>query len=274
MSGFDSSWNSKAWTGASGTLIGFEGDYPETQAYGFVTDPVHSQNVDPNGPSFASQPGPEGSAPPAVLGDEVYGYEYPGQYGWLLDDIHYPSYDQDPGTTGHNSSMGPATRRHLPDQAHEEDVYQEEPKIGYGVNFYGANPLKKDLNAWKSSSTPNFNTGQFPAQAREDVQGWPEPFNATDIAPFRPVDQSTEHIPMRRIAEDDRPVYRYLAVPPNNIQPTGNQWSVQYPSNVPIQNITPVPMMPQAPMDPWITQETATSDTSGSVDVFQGMVLQ
>jgi hypothetical protein len=79
---------------------------------------------------------------------------------------------------------------------------------------------------------------------------------------------------MRRIAEDDRPVYRYLAVPPNNIQPTGNQWSVQYPSNVPIQNITPVPMMPQTPMDPWITQETATSDTSGSVDVFQGMVLQ
>lgn len=271
---FQSSWNSQEWTGASGALVGFAGDYPETQAYGFVTDPIHSQNVDPNGPTFASQPGPEASTAVTGLEDETYGYYNDGQYGWVLDDIHYPSYDQVPGTTGHNSSMGPATQRHLPDQAHAQDVYQEEPRIGYGVNFYGADPLKKDLNSWKSSSTPNFNTGQFPAEARENVEGWPEPFNATDIAPFRPVDQSTEHIAMRRIAEDDRPVYRYLAVPPNNIQPMGNQWGVQYQSNVPIQNITPVPMMPQSPMDPWITQETATSVPPDSTDVFGGMVLQ
>lgn len=270
----DSSWNSKAWTGASGTLVGFAGDYPETQAYGFVTDPIHAQNVDPNQGTFAGRPGPEGSTPPAVLQSEEYGYYNEGQYGWVLDDIHYPSHDQTPGTTGHNSALGPALGRRFPDQAHAQDVYQEEPKIGYGVNFYGARPLKEDLNAWKSSSTPNFNTGQFPAQAREDVTGWPEPFNATDIAPFRPVDQSTEHIPMRRIAEDDRPVYRYLAVPPNNTQPMNNQWGVQYPSNVPIHNVTPVPMMPQSPQDPWITQETATSDISGSSDVFGGMVLQ
>jgi hypothetical protein len=269
----DSTWNSKAWTGASGTLIGFAGDYPETQAYGFVTDPVHGQNVDPNGPTFASQPGPEASAPPQLM-DEAYGYYWAGQDGWVLDDIHFPSHDQVPGSTGHNSALGPAQGRGYPDRAHEQDVYQEEPKIGYGVNFYGARPLKQDLNAWKSSSTPNFNTRQFPAQAREDVTGWPEPFNATNVAPFRPVDQSTEHIPMRRIPEDDRPVYRYLAVPPNNIQPTGNQWSVQYPSNVPIHNVTPVPMMPQAPMDPWITQETMTSDFADSSDVFGGYALQ
>jgi hypothetical protein len=269
----DSSWNGKAWTGASGTLVGFAGDYPETQAYGFVTDPIHAQNVDPNGPNFAAQPGPEASLAPNVLGDETYGYAYEGGYGWLLDDIHFPSYDQTPGTTGHNSAMGPATGRGV-DPAHAQDVYQEEPKIGYGVNFYGADPLKIDLNAWKSSSTKNFNTGQFPAQAREDVTGWPEPFNATDIAPFLPVDQSTEYIPMRRIAEDDRPVYRYLAVPPNNTQPTGNQWSVQYPSNVPIHNVTPVPMMPQTPMDPWITQETSSAAFPDSSDIFGGMVLQ
>lgn len=270
----DSSWNSKAWTGASGTLIGFAGDYPETQAYGFVTDPIHSQNVDPNGPTFASQPGPAPSDATSGIEGDAYGYAMGGMYGWVLDDIHFPDHTQDPGTTGHNSTLGPAQGRHFPDRAHSQDVYQEEPKIGYGVNFYGARPLKEDLNAWKSSSTPNFNTKQFPAEARENTAGWPEPFNATDIAPFRPVDQSTEHIPMRRIPEDDRPVYRYLAVPPNNIQPTGNQWSVQYPSNVPIHNVTPVPMMPQAPMDPWITQETATSDVPNSSDVFGGMVLQ
>lgn len=271
---FQSDWNPKAWTGASGTLVGFAGDYPETQAYGFVTDPIHAQNVDPNGPTFASQPGPEGSVPPNVLGESDYGYYYPGMYGWCLDDIHMPSHDQVPGSTGHQSSMGPAQERRFPDQAHAQDVYQEEPKIGYGVNFYGKDPLKKDLNSWKSSSTKNFNTRQFPAEARENVEGWPEPFSAVDIAPFRPVDQSTEHIPMRRIPEDDRPVYRYLAVPPNNTQPMGNQWGVQYPSNVPIHNITPVPMMPQSPMDPWITQETMTSDVSDSTDVFGGMSLQ
>lgn len=274
MAGVDSSWDSKAWTGASGTLVGFAGDYPETQAYGFVTDPVHGQNVDPNGPTFASRPGPEASDALTGLEDNAYGYEYEGQYGWCLDDIHFPSYDQVPGTTGHNSSMGPAKARDFPDPAHAQDVYQEEPRIGYGVDFYGNDPLKQDLNAWKSSSTKNFNTGQFPAQAREDVQGWPEPFNATDVAPFRPVDQGTERIPMRRIAEDDRPVYRYLAVPPNNTLPTGNQWGVQYPSNVPIQNVVPIPMMPQSPMDPWITQETSTAVPPESTDVFGGMVLQ
>jgi hypothetical protein len=106
------------------------------------------------------------------------------------------------------------------------------------------------------------------------VTCWPEPFNATDIAPFRPVDQSQEHIAMRRIPEDDRPVYRYLAVPPNNTQPMNNQWGVQYQSNVPIHNVTPVPMMPQTPMDPWITQEQSTSDFPDSADVFGGVSLQ
>ncbi len=79
---------------------------------------------------------------------------------------------------------------------------------------------------------------------------------------------------MRRPAEDDRPVYRRIAVGPMNLQPMGNQWGPQYQSNVPIQNVTPVPMMPQTPVDPWISQEQMTSVVNESPDVFGGMSLQ
>jgi len=277
---FQSGFDSKAWTGASGGLIGFAGDMPVTQPWGFVTDPIHGKNVNPNSPRPNAIPGPAVTGATDVIAGEEFvyegGYAYDGMYGWLLDDIPYPDHGSNPGTEGHESSMGPAQARgHTgPDVAHAQDVFQLNQHAGYGKNFYGDNPLKKDLNAWASSSTPPPNTRQYPAQAREDTGNWPEPFNAKTVAPWRPVDESTEHIPMRRIAEDDRPIYRYIAVGPMNTIPTGNQWGVQYQSNVPIKNNTPIPMMPQTPVDPWITQEAMSATFEDSTDVFGGMSLQ
>lgn len=280
MGGFNSSFNSSAWSGASGAQIGFAGEMPETQPRGFVTDPIHGQAVNPNGNNNNAQPGPQlTSSTDVISGDPfVYegGVEYQGQYGWQMDDLMYPGHSIDPGTAGHNSAMGPAQAQHHrgPDPAHEQDVYQKHQPTGYGRTFYGDSPLKRDLNAWSASNTPPPNTRQFPAEAREDQSNWPEPFNSTSVAPWRPVDQSTEHIGMRRIAEDDRPVYRYIAVGPMNTIPTGTQWGVQYQSNVPIKNNTPVPMIPQVPVDPWITQEAVSANFAESTDVFGGMNLQ
>lgn len=280
MGGFNSSWNKSGWSGASGDAIGFAGDYPETQAYGFVTDDIHGKNVDPNGKNLAAYNGPQLTSATDVLQDQGFVYEgaqyYDGAYGWNLDNLMYPGHDDDPGTDGHDSSMGPAQHqgRRGPGQAHEQDVFQKNQPSGYGRVFYGDAPLKADLNAWANANTPAPNTRQFPAEAREDQSNWPTPFKSVDVAPWRPVDQSTEHIPMRRIAEDDRPVYRYIAVGPMNTVPTGNQWGVQYQSNVPIKNNTPVPMMPQTPVDPWITQEQSMSDIPDSTDIFGGYSLQ
>lgn len=275
--GFTSSFDGKAWTGASGNQIGFAGGLPEIQRQGFVTDPIHGQNVDPNTPRPNALPSPQlGTSTDVLAGDEFLyegGYEYDGQYGWLLDDIVYPSRDADPGTVGHESALGPALRRG-PDPAHEVDVYQENQHAGYGEVFYGDNPLKKDLNAWASSSTPAPNTRVYPSSAREETGNWPEPFNSAIYAQLRPVDQSTERIPMRRPAEDDRPVYRYIAVPAMNQIPNGTRWSPQYQSNVPVQNVKPVPMMPQTPVDPWITQEQSTAGFPDSTDIFGGVTLQ
>lgn len=278
--GISSSFDSKAWTGASGNGIGFAGDYPVTQPWGFVTDSIHGQTVDPNGPNQAAQQGPPSQVSGAdIMSGEEFLYQgenTPGVYGWDLDDIMFPMVGTDPGTYGHDSEMGPAQNRgnHGPDVAHQYDVYQRQEPIGYGRVFYGDNPLKRDLDAWANSNTPAPNTKQYPAQAREETADWPTPFKAVEVAPWRPVDESTERIPMRRMQEDDRPIYRYIAVAPMNIQPTGNQWGPQYPSNVPVQNVTPVPMMPQTPVDPWITQEQATANVSESPDVFGGMALQ
>jgi hypothetical protein len=264
-SGFDSS----AWTGASGAQIGYAGDYPETTAQGFTADPIHDQDVDPNAPNFAAGPGP-GYDAPVILTDQTFTDQYLGADGWVLDDLDYPSRDTPAGTSGHTSDLGPA-QSHRRDRGHAVDVYQLNIPPQYGVDFYGRSVIHRDLNAWAVPSGPPPNTRQMPAQSREDTSNWPQPHVAAHYAPMAPVVVPSERIPMRRPAEDDRPVYRFLAVPARNIDPSGSVFTPSFASNVVLQNRKPVPEMPRTPEDPWNTQEIASSGSTDEVDVFNGM---
>jgi hypothetical protein len=141
----------------------------------------------------------------------------------------------------------------------------------YGVNFYGKSIIHRDLNAWAVPSGPPPNTRTMPAMAREDTSNWPEPHVAAHYAPMAPVVVPSERIPMRRPAEDDRPVYRFLAVPARQIDPSGSVFTPTMASNTVLQNRKPIPEMPRTPEDPWNTQEIGASYDSGEVDVFGGM---
>lgn len=275
---FQTSFNKGAWSGASGTQIGFAGDYPETLPYGLGIDEIHGQAYDPNGRNLAALPGPAVDVP-VIIQDVDVDYPYYSESDWILDDLAFPERDAEPGTKGHDVAFSPAKHRGNIDAAHAVDMYQEMVPQGHGVDFYGS-PIETEDYAylgWKSSSTPAPNTSDMIRGARENTANWPEPFDSSTVAPIAPVLTSDDHIPMRRLAEDDRPVYRYVAVPARNIKPSGSLWNPTYESNVYLQNMNNmIPAMPRTPVDPWITQETASAEQfdSGDIDVFDGMGLQ
>lgn len=262
----ESSWDSGAWSGASGSQIGQAGDMPETKPYGFVASKIHGKPYDPNGPTLAGRQGPDVSNEmPVVIQGEIPDVYSDGMDGWVMDNIPFPSHDTDQATRGHGVPFSPAKSR-LPDVAHGVDIHQHVQHAGFGVNFYGKSIDNTEVHAWNSSSGKAPNSGAWPLSNREDTGNWPEPFDSLTVAPSRPVQLDTERIPMRRIGEDDRPVYRYTAVPPQNLQPIGSQWGPQVQSNVPVHNVTPLPMMARTPVDPWATQESASADNADSFD--------
>lgn len=276
------------WSGASGQQIGFATGYPETRPWGFVTDPIHGEAVDPNQPDGPPTASTNGEVPVSIQGQEPYVPAYPGNDGWLLDDIPFPDRNAPTGTAGHDMPYEGHNRRAGTGRDHRYDVYQDSQPIGHGRDFYGKNITTGDLRPWESSSTPNPNANAFPAQAREDAGGpaqymshdapqgsghaggWPEPWAVQGLASdLRPVALPTEKIPMRRLAEDDRPVYNYLAVPARNIQPVvgGTPWTPTYPSNVPLYNQHLFqPQVARTPEDPWVSPESASPDTSNPAD--------
>lgn len=265
-----SSWNDGGWTGASGYQIGFADQFPLETRDGFVTDSIHGTDTNPNGPNFAAEEGPDVYAPVLIQDPEQYLDQYTGADGWTLDNLTLPDPSQSPGI-GHDTDLGAATGYHI-DRAHAEDVYQLMPPVGHGRNFYGRRLLSQDLNAWLTSGAPAPQEQAYPAQAREDTTGWPEPFVAASVAHMPPVMTPDEQIDMRWMTEDDRPTYRMLAVPARNVMPAGNQWTPAVPSNTELYNVNVMPEMPRTPDDPWATQEVASAATDiGAVDVFNGM---
>lgn len=266
------------WTGASGQQIGFADQNPYDR-YGpsFTADEVHSQAYNPNTPNTYAIPGEIGEVPVNIQGDPYFDYG-DGSNGWILDNLHDPWHGDDAGTSGHNPPMGSAgtPRIHL-DPAHNMDIYQLAIPGGYGVNFYGKTIEDNEVYWWKSSSTPNPNLGAFPAQAREDASNWPEPFDSYTVASQLGVVRPTEKIPMRRLAEDDRPTYRQLAIPGQNIQPSGSVYNPTYASNAVIHNVKPLPAFGRTPVAPWAQDEMASPSDQvypDDTDVFSGMSLQ
>lgn len=260
------------WTGRSGQQIGFADQNPYDK-YGpsFTADEVHSQDYNPNTPNTYQQEGMVGDVPVNIQ-DEYNTYD-DGDNGWVLDNIQDPGYDDRAGTVGHGTDMGDHNRRL--DPAHAEDVFQLNLPRGFGEHIYG--PINNDeAYWWMSSSTPNPNNGAFPAQAREDVTGWPEPFDSYTVAPHRPVQLDTEIIPMRRMLEDDRPVYRQLAIPGQNIQPSGSVYNPTYPSNQVLYNVKPLPASGRTPVPPWAQSELMSPDmqepTDSYVDPLSGVL--
>jgi len=157
------------------------------------------------------------------------------------------------------------------------DVYQLAVPGGHGVDFYGEKIEDGEVYFWQSSSTPAPNTGNYPADAREKTDAWPEPFDSYSVASRLAVVRPTERIPMRRLMEDDRPVYRQLAVPGQNIRPSGSVYTPTFDSTSVIHNVKPLPAMSRTPMPPWTQDELASPsavDYPDSVDVFGGMGLQ
>jgi len=269
------------WTGASGTQIGQADQFPYDK-YGpsFTADDVHAQAYDPNTPNTYAIPGEIGEIPVNIQDPGDY-YNYSdGSGGWVLDNLHMSWHDDEAGTTGHNIPMGAAgtPRDHL-DPTHWYDQYQERPPLGYGENFFGPTIQTDDIYHWASSTTPNPNNGAFPAQAREVTTEWPTPFDSMTVASDLPVVRPTERILMRRIEEDDRPTYYQVAVPGQNIRPSGSVYTPTYESNPVIHNVKPLPAMYRQPVPPYVADELNTPDAtaaydSSAVDVFDGMVLQ
>lgn len=265
------------WTGASGMQIGYPDAYPKPAVDAFTADPVHGQNYNPNTPNTYEIPGQIGDVPVAIQGEDVWIDYGMGGNGWMLDNLHMPAYDTAMGTEGHAAPMGPALASRHPDPAHAVDMFQLAVPADHGRNFYGQSIQTDEVNAWKSSSTPPPNTKQFPAEAREDTGNWPEPFSSVEFAPLLNVVRATERIPMNRMREDDRPTYRQLAIPAQNIRPSGSVYNPTYQSNVPNQTMNNMtPAFGRIPTPPWVSQEvSAPEDNSyAETDVFGGMVLQ
>jgi len=264
------------WTGASGQQIGFAGENPYDK-YGpsFTADDVHAQDYDPNAPNTAALPGEIGEATPVIIQDE-YTLSEDGYNGWVLDNLDYPWHGDDAGTAGHVAVVAPATRR-SPDRAHALPAYQVEQPQGHGVDFYGRSIEDDEITHWTSSSAQASTKGSASLDGRFMTSAWPEPFDSIHVAPNLPVVRPTERIIMRRIAEDDRPTYRQLAVPAQNTAPSGSVYNPTFQSNVPVHNVKPLPAFGRTPVVPW-TQEELISGTDQvypeSIDVFDGMSLQ
>lgn len=265
------------WTGKSGTQIGEADQFPYDK-YGpsFTADEVHGQGYDPNTPSSYAIPGEIGEVPINIQ-DDGHWYDYmDGSNGWILDNLYDPWHGDDPGTTGHNPPMGPAQPfyRNSPDFVHAMDVYQEMPPGNHGINFYGKTIEDQETEYnWSSSTSAPFTRGTTPLDARYETGEWPVPFDSNTVARMAPVVRPTEKIPMRRIAEDDRPVYRQLAIPGQNIAPSGSVYTPTMQSNVPIHNVKPVPAMARTPTIPWTQSELSSPEyyDGSDIDVFGGM---
>lgn len=262
------------WTGASGQQIGFADENPYNK-YGpsFTADDVHSQPYDPNAPNVYAQPGTIGDVPVDIQ-DEYNLYD-DGYNGWILDNLNDPHHDADPGTAGHSVPMGPATRHHI-DAGHNVDIYQVQVPLNHGINFYGNSTEDNEVYEWSSSSHAPSTLGTTPLDARYNTANWPEPFDSYTVAPQLPVIRPTEKIPMRRMREDDRPVYRQLAVPGQNIQPSGSVWNPTVASNPSLHNITPTPAFGRTPVPPWTSEEltTASDQTGAYIDPLNGWAMQ
>lgn len=270
MSGYQTAWNPD-WSGASGQSIGFADEYPIEDRWGFTADEVHGQPYNPNGHNLNAQPGPELDVPVQIQDSLDFGQYYGGD-GWVLDDIPFPSYAVNAGTAGHDTPID-AARAPRRDPAHGTDVYQENQPTGHGVDFYGQSIDTRDYAVWMGPQTGGRIPDAFPAQAREDVGNWPEPFAALTVAPQAPVVVDNEKIPMRRIKEDDRPVYLFTAQPAANIQPGGTQYLPTVASNRALRTIIPNPQMARTPVDPWVSiQDESASYSDQSPDVFGGMI--
>jgi hypothetical protein len=262
------------WSGASGQQIGFADQNPYNK-YGpsFTADQIHEQAVNPNTPNTYAIPGEIGEVPINIQEDlPLYG---DGSNGWVLDNLDLGWYGDDPGTTAHSPFMG--DYREPIDPAHGNDIFQLAVPGGHGVDFYGKSIETNETYFWESSSTPAPNTGQMPANAREITTEWPEPFDSFTVASKVRVVRPTERIPMNRMAEDDRPTYRQLAIPGQNIQPSGSVYNPTYPSNPVIHNVKPLPAFGRTPVAPWTQDELASPSDQlypDDTDVFSGMSLQ
>lgn len=264
------------WTGKSGHQIGSADQYPYDK-YGpsFTADDVHGQKYDPNAPNTYAVPGEIGDIPINIQ-DEGDWFDYAdGSNGWILDNLHDPWHGDDAGTSGHNPPMGGAQATG-PDYTHGMDIYQLAVPGNHGIDFYGKTLEENEVYYWNSSSVRAQTTGVTPLDARFKTENWPEPFDSYSVAPTLPVGRPTEKIPMRRIAEDDRPVYRQLAVPGQNIQPSGSVYNPTYQSNVPVHNVKPLPAAARTPNPPWTQEELSSPENYAQedVDVFSGMGIQ
>lgn len=267
------------WKPASGQQIGMADGKPYDK-YGpsFTADDVHGQAYNPNTPNSYGIPGEIGEVPVQIQSELDYFDYQDGSNGWVLDNLHDPWHGDNPGTTGHNPDMDAAgTPRIRLDSAHGQDIYQLAVPDGHGVDFYGKTIEDNEVYLWKSSSTPAPNTSSAFLNNRENTSNWPEPFDSYSVAPRLGVVRPTERIPMRRIAEDDRPVFRQLAIPGQNIQPSGSVYTPTMQSNPVIHNVKPLPAFGRTPVAPWTQDELASpsdQDYAPEVDVFSGMGLQ
>jgi hypothetical protein len=252
------------WQGASGQQIGFAGDNPYDQ-YGpsFTADDIHTQPYDPNSPNTYAQTGSIGDVPIQIQ-DEYNLYE-DGFNGWCLDNLHDPNHNAEAGTTGHNVPMAAANRQHV-DPSHNVDIFQIQVPANHGINFYGHSTEDNEVYEWASSSNTPITTGSFPSEARTDTTNWPTPFDSYTVAPQLPVIRPTERVPMRRMKEDDRPVYRQLAVPAQNIAPSGSVYNPTMQSNRVIRNIKPLPAVGRTPVAPWSADELASASMDQGTD--------
>jgi hypothetical protein len=285
-------WDSSAWSGASGQQIGFAGDLPEVLGQGFITDPVHGQAVDPNAPEVQARQGDMSGVdvPVSIQADESV-FQYDGGYGWVLDDIPFDSHDTPPGTDADTLPFGGHNLRAGTGRDHEYDVYQDSVPIGHGNDFYGKSFVTSFGQYWRARPSAHPATsGAFPGQARADTggpgiyqshdatagsghePGWPEPFAVEDIGASRPVVVPDEKIPMNRMGESDRPVYQVLAVPARNIMPGTSQWLPNQQSNQPLHNIKPVPAMARQPDYPWDSGTVDYGTEAGYADPLEGVL--
>lgn len=263
------------WQGASGQQIGFADENPYDK-YGpsFTADDVHTQPYDPNAPNIYAQPGSIGDVPVQIQTE--YNLYEDGFNGWCLDNLHDPQFSAAPGTVGHSVPMGPAKGQHI-DPAHNVDIYQIQVATGHGRNFYGNSIEQNEVYNWASPNHAPVTTGAFPADARTNTSNWPEPFDSYSVASESLVVRPTERIPMNRMQEDDRPVYRQLAVPGQNIRPSGSVFTPTMQSNPVLHNVKPLPAVGRTPVAPWNTDELISSSndyTGGYTDPLDGGYYQ
>ena len=262
--GFQSGFQSN-WTGASGIQIGYAGEYPQDKYDSFTADKVHANPVNPNQPNQYRQKGSIGDVPTNIQSDNDFVDYGDGSDGWVLDNIDMPAQDDPAGTDGHETTLGPATQKGR-DPAHRQSIQQDFTPPGWSRDFYGRDYDTEDLHAWHDDSYLPVNTRSSNLDARYYTDNWPTPFDSTKPAPLLPLVRSTDHIPMRRMTQDDRPMYRQVAVPGANIKPTGSVYNPQVPSNEFLKTRTPIPASYSIPVDPSVSQDALSQNVMDNDD--------